>query len=664
MADCVVSFQPDNKSAKVEIGETILNAAVKADVFINSVCGGLGKCGKCKVQVKGDVSNRDSELLSKEDKDNNIVLACETAVMGDIEVYIPETSRAVKHQILTRTMGISLKYLSPITRKLRLTLPVPSLEDNVSDLERIKSGLEDENIHNPNMSLNLLRNSAKVLRENLWDIAATVAEENGVNEIIYLGPKDTIKKHFGLAIDIGTTTVVVSLVDLNSGEIITSQSNYNKQIVCGEDVLARINYAEEEEGGLLRLNRLIVETINFLIEKLTLEDELCRRGVEYGTCKDEITGVVCAGNTTMTHLFLSLDPEHIRLEPYIPTASLFPPMKARDLGLEINPEAVVYLMPCRASYVGGDITADIIASGMNTKEELSLLIDVGTNGEAVIGNKEWLVSCSCSAGPAFEGGEVQYGMRASEGAIEKIALTVLPSESGDEKDIKVYYKTIGDIKPKGVCGSGLIDLLAEMFLHGIIDKGGNINDIPSSRIRDGDEGKEFVVAWSEETSLGRDMIAQRTEEGEIVMKEAAGKDIIITEADIKNIIRTKGAVYASCSVLLKTMNHTFSDLHKIYIAGGFGNYIDLKKAILLGLFPDVPLDRYEFIGNGSLGGARLALLSREMREEAERIYKMMTYIELSVNNMFYNEFTSALFLPHTDMKLFPSVAEMLKEAQD
>jgi uncharacterized 2Fe-2S/4Fe-4S cluster protein (DUF4445 family) len=664
MADCVVTFQPANKSASVEIGETILNAAVKADVFINSVCGGLGKCGKCKVQVKGDVSHRDSELLSKEEKENDINLACETAVMGDLEVYIPEVSRASKHQILTRTMGVPVKQISPLTRKLRLTLPVPSLEDNVSDLERIKSGLEDENIKNAKISLNLLRSSAKILRENLWDVAVTVAEEEGMNDIIYLGPKEAVKKHFGLAIDIGTTTVVVSLIDLYTGEVITTQSNYNKQIVCGEDVLARINYAEEEEGGLMRLNKLIVETINFLIERLTLDDELCRRGVEYGTCKDEITAIVCAGNTTMTHLFLSLDPQHIRLEPYIPTASLIPTMRAKDLELEVNPEAVVYLLPCRASYVGGDISADIIASGMNKKDKISLLIDVGTNGEAVIGNKEWMVSCSCSAGPAFEGGEVQHGMRASIGAIEKVALTVLPSDTGEEWDIKVYYKTIGDIKPKGICGSGLIDLLAEMFSHEIIDKGGNINDIPSPRIRHGDEGKEFVVAWSDETSLGRDMIAQRTDDGEIVMKEAAGKDIIITDADIKNIIRTKGAVYASCSVLLKTMNHSFSDLDKIYIAGGFGNYIDLKKAILLGLFPDVPKEKYEFIGNGSLGGARLALLSRDMREEAERIYRMMTYIELSVNNMFYNEFTSALFLPHTDMKLFPSVAEMLEESQD
>ncbi len=662
MADCIVTFQPDNKSIKVKKGETIMNAAVDAGVFINSVCGGLGKCGKCKVQVKGKVKARDSELLSKDEKENNFYLACESSVEGDIEVYIPEISRAAEHQILVKSKGVSIKKFLPMTKKVRLTLPAPSLEDNISDLERIKKGLTEHNIDNLKIDLDLLRIAAKTLRENFWDVVVTTAEIEGQNEIIYIDSKETTNKHFGLAIDIGTTTVVVSLIDLNNGETIATKSNYNKQIVCGEDVLARINYAEEE-GGLEKLNKLIVETINFLIEQLTLDDELCRRGIAYGTCKKEITSIVTAGNTTMSHLFLALDPQHIRLEPYIPTANLVPFMKAKDLGLEVNPEAPVYCMPCRSSYVGGDITADILASGLNKKDELSLLIDVGTNGEAVIGNKEWLVSCSCSAGPAFEGGEVQHGMRAAIGAIEKLALNLLPQEGVKGKEIKVFYKTIGDVKPKGICGSGLIDLLAEMFLHGIIDKSGNINDIPSSRIRDGAEGKEFVIVWAEETSLGRDVIAQRREDGEIIMKEADGKDIVITEADIKNIIRTKGAVYASCSVLLKSTNYTFDDLGKIYIAGGFGNYIDLKKAILLGLFPDVPLEKYEFIGNGSLGGARLALLSKDMIKEAERIYKMMTYIELSVSNMFYDEFTSALFLPHTDINLFPSVADSLTKIQ-
>lgn len=662
MADYIVTFQPDNKSIKVKKGQTLMQAAIEAGVFINSVCGGLGKCGKCKVQVKGKVSAPDSELISKEEKDNNICLACESTVEGDVEVYIPEVSRAAKHQILAKVKETEVEKLGPITGKLRLTLPVPSLEDNISDLERIKKGLAEQNIANARIGVDMLRNLAKTLRGNLWDVGVTISEIDSQNEIINIDSKETVNKHFGLAIDIGTTTVVVSLIDLNTGETISTKSNYNKQIVCGEDVLARINYAEEE-GGLSRLNKLIIETINFLIEELTLDDELCRRGIAYGTCKEDITSVVAAGNTTMSHLFLSLDPEHIRLEPYIPTASLIPILKARDLELEVNPEAAVYCMPCRSSYVGGDITADILASGLSKKSKMSLLIDVGTNGEAVIGNKDWLVSCSCSAGPAFEGGEVQHGMRAAIGAIEKIALTVLPREEGEGKDIKVFYKTIGDVKPKGICGSGLIDLLAELFMHGIIDKGGNMEDIPSPRIRHGAEGKEFVVAWAEETSLGRDVIAHRREDGEIVLKESEGKDIIITEADIKNILRTKAAVYASCSVLLKSMNHTFDDLDKIYIAGGFGNYIDLKKAILLGLFPDVPLERYEFIGNGALGGARLALLSKEMRGEAERIYRMMTYIELSVNNMFYNEFTSALFLPHTDMNLFPSVAEALNKVR-
>jgi uncharacterized 2Fe-2S/4Fe-4S cluster protein (DUF4445 family) len=661
MADCVVSFKPENKRATVQKGDTILNAAVAADVFINSVCGGMGKCGKCKVQVRGEVEARDSDLLSDYEKKDNMYLACETSVAGDLEVYIPEISRAAKHQILTKSKEIKIESLAPLTRKFRLTLPAPSLENNVSDLERMKKGLEDLGIKNAEMGMNLLRRTARILRDNYWDVSATISEIEYGCEIINIEPKDEQQKHFGLAIDIGTTTVVVSLIDLNTGEIISSKSNYNKQIVCGEDVLARINYAEEEEGGLARLNKLIIETINFLIEKLTIDDELCRRGVDYGTCKEDITCIVASGNTTMSHLFLSLDPQHIRLEPYIPTASLIPYVKAKDLGLEVNPEALVYLMPCRSSYVGGDITSDILASGLSKKDELALMIDVGTNGEAVIGNKDWLASCSCSAGPAFEGGEVQHGMRASIGAIEKIALNVL--SKGDEKEIKVFYKTIGDIKPKGICGSGLIDLLAEMFVHGVIDKAGNINDLPTPRIRDGTEGKEFVVAWASETSLGRDMIAQRRDDGEIVMKESEGKDIVITEADIKNIVRTKAAVYASCSVLLKSMNKTFHDLDRIYIAGGFGNYIDMKKAILLGLFPDIPHEKYDFIGNGSLGGSRLALLSKEMRDEAVRVYKMMTYIELSVNNLFYNEFTSALFLPHTDLAQFPSVSEVLGNNQ-
>jgi uncharacterized 2Fe-2S/4Fe-4S cluster protein (DUF4445 family) len=366
---------------------------------------------------------------------------------------------------------------------------------------------------------------------------------------------------------------------------------------------------------------LIIETINYLISELSLAD------------RKKISWMTAAGNTIMTHMFLGIDPINIKREPYIPTANIIPPYKAKDLGIRVNSEAYLYCLPSRSGYVGGDITADIIACEMYKHPELALMIDVGTNGEVVLGNQDWLAACSCSAGPAFEGGEVEYGMRAAAGAIEKVTLT---------KDWTVKYQTIKGIKPKGICGSGLIDLIAEMFIHSVVDRNGAIVKKTHDRVRDGDEGKEFVVAWSEETDFEKK------------------SDIVITDIDIKNIIRTKAALYAACSLLLKDMNYTFEDIDKIYIAGGFGNYINTQKAILIGLLPDVPLEKFEFIGNGSLAGAGLTLVSEDLRMKSEDIYRKMTYIELSVSNEFFNEFTSALFLPHTDIDLFPSVKKLLE----
>lgn len=425
------------------------------------------------------------------------------------------------------------------------------------------------------------------------------------------------KDNLGIAIDIGTTTVVVYLVDLNNGNIIAKESSYNKQIICGEDVIARVLYCEEEEG-LNKLKSLVLETINFLIN-------------EFKVSKDEIKSCVIAGNTIMTHLFLGIHPKYIRLEPYIPTANLFPLIKANDIGLNIYKNAPVYCLPSRSSYVGGDITADVLASGMHKKEELALLIDVGTNGEVVLGNKDWLVSCSCSAGPAFEGGEVEFGLRATSGAIEDIEL---------EEDLNVKYKTIENAKPKGICGSGLLDLIAEMFTHGVIDKQGKIQNLNSKRIRKGKEGNEFVIAWKEETEIK--------------------KDIVITDIDIKNILRTKASMFSAILTLLKSMEYSLDNIERVYIAGGFGNYLDSEKGIILGLFPDIPLWKFEYIGNGSVAGATLVLLSKEKKKEAEEIFQKMTYFELSVSNTYFNEFTSALFLPHTDINLFPSVKKLLK----
>lgn len=659
MEDFTVTFQPENKTVKVEKGETIMDASIKADVFINSVCGGLGKCGKCKVKVEGDVLDEEAELISEEERTENIHLACKAKVQGDITVYIPERTRAGLHQILTKRMESPVKEVNSLTKKTHIVLQPPTLEDNISDLERLRRALEIEGIANINISLGMLKDLASILRKGKWDVTLTIAEMEDKNEIINVEPYDTTKSHFGLAVDVGTTTIAIALIDMNTGEVLSTKANYNKQIICGEDVLARITYAEEH--GVDKLNQLVVETINYLIEELTTPEELCRDDVRGKTCKSDISFVTIAGNTTMLHLLLSLDPSPIRLEPYIPTVNRYPYFKARDLNLDVNPEAYVYCMPCRSSYVGGDITADVLASGLYKSEDLCLLIDVGTNGEVVIGNRNWMISCSCSAGPAFEGGEVGYGMRAAVGAIERVALNVSKSTEKGDTDIDVYYKVIGNRKPRGICGSGLIDLIAELFSNGIIDRAGNIKDLPSHRIKEGDEGNEFVIAWACETDLGKDVTFQKAEDGEVVKKEGEGKDIVITEADIKNIIRTKAAVYAACSVLLKSANLTFNDVDTIYIAGGFGNYLDTPKAITLGLLPDVSLDKFKFIGNGALAGAQVALLSEELKKEAEDLYQKMTYIELSVSNVFYNEFTSALFLPHTDLELFPTVKEKLGE---
>jgi uncharacterized 2Fe-2S/4Fe-4S cluster protein (DUF4445 family) len=525
------------------------------------------------------------------------------------------------HQILTTTEVVKLEELDPPVMRFHFELSEPTLSDNLSDLDRLKRALSDHGIGEFMGHLPVMRRMSDLFRKSNWDVTATVVEDGECNELVHLEKGDTTARNFGLAVDVGTTTVVAELVNLSTGDIVATKAAYNKQVIHGEDVLTRILYAEEEKGGLNDLRRLIVETIDYLLQEMIEKAEVQR---------NEICYAAMAGNTVMTHLLLGLNPAHIRREPYIPSANFFPLIKAREAGIKINPEGYIYVLPCRSSYVGGDITADVLASALHKTDKLSLLIDVGTNGEVVLGNKDWMVSCSCSAGPAFEGGEVDYGIRATVGAIEKAALTT---------NLEVKYSTIGNVKPKGICGTGLIDILAELFTHGVIDRSGRIRPLKTPRIRDGPEGKEFVVVWADETKIKKDMV--------------------ITEVDIRNIIRTKAAVYAAATVLLKSMNYSFEDLEQIFIAGGFGNYLDTRKSIWLGLLPDVDPDKFKFIGNGSLAGARLTLLSKKSKQEAIDIAKKMTYIELSVTPMFFNEFTSAMFLPHTDIEKFPSAKELV-----
>jgi uncharacterized 2Fe-2S/4Fe-4S cluster protein (DUF4445 family) len=632
-----VSFPEEDKEISITKGSSVFDAAIAAGIFINSVCGGEGRCGKCKIIAKGKFKAEKSELISKQDVKNGISLACTTKILGDTEIKIPDTSKVSTDQILTKCEMVEIDKPRPMTWKYHLELPEPTIDDNLSDFARLKKEL----IKQTNFSgskhkiteedifaqLSILQELPKILRENSWEISVTAAKFDKSLEIIHVEPGDTTGSKYGICVDIGTTTIVAELIDLNTGDSQGCVSNYNKQKVCGEDVLSRIMYAEEH--GVEKLQELVIENVNYLINELVCETPECN---VMKVDRENVYQIVFAGNTTMIHMLLGLDPQHIRREPYIPTFNEVPYLKAKNLRLAINPDAIVYCLPSRASWVGGDITADVLATNMHKSNELSLMIDVGTNGEVVLGNSEWLIGCSCSAGPAFEGGEVQFGMNASLGAIEKVQIS---------EDLNVRYKTIGNAPPKGICGSGLIDLLAELFAHKIIDRNGHFRRIEYSRLQDVDNERVFILVYAKETGF------------------EFKRDIYVTETDIKNIIRTKAAVFAACYLLLKTLGYSFDDLTNLYIAGGFGNYLDTKKAILLGLLPDVPLEKFKFIGNGSLAGSYLTLLSEDNKIEAEQIFEQLTYIELSVRNDFYNEFVSALFLPHTNISLFPSVKEII-----
>jgi uncharacterized 2Fe-2S/4Fe-4S cluster protein (DUF4445 family) len=380
-----------------------------------------------------------------------------------------------------------------------------------------------------------------------------------------------------------------------------------------------VNATENKEMG--DLHRAVISDINELITILISNHKLDI---------DSIDSIVVSGNTTMIHFFLGLDPSAIREEPYIPTANTFPLSHAGELGIKVNRNVPVYSFPCVASYVGGDIVSGVLAVGMNKKEELSIFIDIGTNGEIVLGNSEWLVAAACSAGPCFEGSGMKHGMRATDGAIEGVKI--------NPGTFEVEVKVIGDdTKPTGICGSGMIDAIAEMFLTGILNQKGKLQKNISDRVREGEDGLEFVVFFGE------------------------SKDIVLAEPDIENIIRAKAAIYAGFSILLKEAGFTFDDVHKVYIAGGFGKFLDIEKSIILGLLPELPKDKFEYMGNTSIAGAYLCTLSRKLRGEAEEISRKMTYLELSVSRSFMDEYVSGLFIPHTNIEAFPGVKELTKK---
>ena len=506
---------------------------------------------------------------------------------------------------------------APPVFKLLVELPQPSLKDNSSDLTRIERELESHGIQNAHLNIGFMKKTAAAVRDGDWRVTLTVLKEPGGLRLTDIEPGDTRSHLYGLTFDIGTTGVRGEVLDLNEGKVLSQGVEYNGQRSYGDDVISRITYAGKP-GGLEKLQQAIVTTLNKLIGEMTMRAGIDGSGIAH---------VTVAANTTMVHLLLGLDPRYLRLAPYVPTAANLPALPSGDIGLAVGAEVPLYTIPSVASYIGGDIVSGLVGTGIFQRQETVLYIDIGTNGETVVGNSEWMVSASCSAGPAFEGGGIRHGMLATSGAIETFKI-------GTRSGVPVVT-AIGGEKPRGICGAGLIGIVAGLFTAGVIDQRGKLQPELSKRVRSGTDGYEYLVVKAHETGTG--------------------KDIVLTEVDIDNLIRAKAAMYAGYQTLLASVDMTFDQLDKIVIAGTFGSHLDIEDAVTVGLLPDMCRDKFIFVGNGSLLGARLCSFSTELVEAGKLVAKLVTNIELSENASFMDNYIASMFLPHTDAALFPGV---------
>jgi uncharacterized 2Fe-2S/4Fe-4S cluster protein (DUF4445 family) len=625
-----IHFNPDNVDILAEPGDNLMETAIAAGVHINASCGGAGVCGTCKVFInKGEVESTRTKWVTDREYNKGIRQACQCRISSDLVVDILPESRMEKAVLSREKKGIATEATIPLVtgwrfnppvKKYFIGLPKPTLEDNTGDLTRLLRGLKQQyRLDSISVDFELLPKLAQALRDGDWQVTVTtLLDSTSGIKIINVEPGDTRAKHYSLAFDIGTTAVRGQLLDLNRGKLLAQSIDYNKQISYGEDVISRI-VQSQKAGGLKKLQRAVVTTINGMIKEMLGEAK-----AEVG----DISYMVIAANSVMVHLLLGLDPKYLRLSPYVPTLNATPLAKANHLGIELGRHVYLYALPLVASYVGGDIVAGILGTGIYQRKAVSLYIDIGTNGEMVIGNSDWMVTASCSAGPTFEGGGIKHGMIAAPGAIEGSEINPL--------DLEPEVTTINDEEPKGICGSGLINTVAALLKAGIITQNGRFNTtLSTKRLRKGDDGYEYVLAWASETQIG--------------------KDIVITAVDIDNLIRSKAAMYAGCQTLVKSVGATCSDMERVVIAGTFGCNIDIENAITIGLLPDLPRNRFIFIGNGSLLGARLTSFSEDLLRDGQRIAGMMTNIELSENVDFMDNYMAALFLPHTHAEVFPSV---------
>ncbi|MEJ2191754.1 MAG: ASKHA domain-containing protein [Nitrospirota bacterium] len=641
-----VNFQPSGRRGDVEEGSTLLEAAQKLGVDLEAICGGKGTCGKCKVRVeegyfeKDAMDSRMAHLSPFAEAERKFVkpedgpfmrLACSTEVHGDVKIFVPEKSRAGKQIVRKAAKEITIP-IRPAVRKYFVELKKPALDEPITgDLERLKAFLGREyGLDNLSIDFAVLGDLQDIIRRGEWNVTVTVWMGR---EIIKVEP-GFVEAAYGLAVDVGTTTVAAYLSDLLTGKVISTESMMNPQVPYGEDVMSRITYAMTSENGLRTMQQALIEGLNELVDRLTAD--LRMNGARGGSAILDMTVVF---NTAMHHIFLGLNPTYIGRSPFIPAVQNDMDIKARDVGLDINRASYVHVLPIEAGFVGADNVGVLIAQEPYKMDEKVLIIDIGTNGELLLGNKDAICSTSCATGPAFEGAQIRFGMRAAPGAIEAVRI--------DPETKEPLYKVIGKadwhthikkVDAKGICGSGIIDVVAEMFKAGIIDKSGKfVKDLDTPRVRAGADGKmQYVLAWADETSIGQ--------------------DITVTQADVRALQLAKGALYAGAKLMMKKMG--IEKVEKVILAGAFGSYIDKESAMTLGMFPDCDLDNVYAVGNAAGDGALMALLSTEKRLEARERARWLEFVEIAVEPEFEKEFMKAMHIPH--MKdTFPHVKELL-----
>jgi len=613
-----LTFEPDSIKSEVEKGTHLLDALEKIGLTVRSECGGRGICGKCRVIVKdsssfAEITEAERELCGSELK-SGYRLACECSVIGDAIVYIPEESRVTTRKLLIEGTERPVT-VEPTIRKVLIRVPKPSLQDVRSDVQRLQDALNEiYGLKAVDIDHQLLKKMPRILRNSNWKATVAIWDET---EIISVEKGDTTENAYGLAVDIGTSKIIIYLSNLLNGELIATESVENPQIRHGEDIISRISYASKSKTSLKELQKLAVKCLNTMVEKACKKSALNPQHIY------EMTVV---GNTAMHHFFLGIQPKHLGLSPYVPATTNPINEKARNLSIKLNPAANVYIFPIIAGFVGGDAVADIISTGIYGSDKLSMVLDIGTNTEVLIGDKHGLMACSCASGPAFEGAHIKCGVKAVTGAIEKLQI--------DPKGYGVNYQTIGGVKPIGLCGSAIVDTVANLLKSRVIDKDGKFTEfLHSPRLRKIDGEKAFVLVSKE---------------------EGATRNIVVTQKDIREIQLAKAAIYTGCHILMKRKSIKPSDIKKLYMAGAFGNYLNPLNAKLIGMLPDIPTELINFVGNAAGTGARMALISKKLRDVAASISRKTDYVELASEPDFQTEFASAMYFPHRDLSRFQS----------